>query len=77
MKSNFKGRIQCSEAETSYQTLLDLNPVEYFGEIPLKWETGWDSVDTGDMTPEQYYSWVEFVFKNDVSKMLHKLSETF
>ena len=56
-------------------TLLDLNPEEYFGEIPVKWETGWDSADAGLM--EQYYSWAEFVFKSDVSELLNALPDKF
>ena len=77
MTFNFKGSIQCYQSEASYEVLLEIDPEEYFGEPPLKWETGWDSADIGDMTPEQYYSWAEFVFKNDVSEKLYKLPEVF
>lgn len=75
MTYNFKGRIQCDEAGESYKTLLDLNPEKYFGERPVKWESGWDSADTGFM--EQYFSWAEFIFKSDVSERLNALPEKF
>jgi hypothetical protein len=75
MPSYFKGTIQCDQKEESYMTLLNLDPEKFFGEKPIKWETGWDSADTGFM--DQYYSWVKFVFKSDVSERLNTLPEKF
>jgi len=77
MKDKFKGSITCYEASESHTTLLEINPVQYFKEQPLKWVTGSDSADIGDGVGEQHYSWVEFSFKNDVSKKVLNLPDAF
>ena len=35
----------------TFHNLLEIDPDNYFGVKLLKWETGWNSVDTVDMTP--------------------------
>ena len=59
-----KGTIQLTQGAGSYTDLLEIDPEKYFGVVPIKWETGWDSADTGDMAPDQYFSWAEFAFKD-------------
>lgn len=67
------GIIQFTEGASSCNELLEIRPEEYFGVKPLKWETGWDSADTGDMTPEQNFSWAEFTFKGFIPSTIIKL----
>ena len=57
-----KGTIQLTQGAGSYTDLLEIDPEEYFGVVPIKWETGWDSADTGFI--DQNFSWAEFVFKD-------------
>ena len=69
-----KGVIQCTEGADSCNDLLEIRPEEYFGVKPLKWETGWDSADTGDMTPPQNFSWAGFAFEGFIPSSIIKLA---
>ena len=72
-----KGIIQCTEGAGSCNDLLEIRPEKYFGVKPLKWETGWDSADTGDMTPPQNFSWAEFAFEDFIPSSITKLPSDF
>ena len=72
-----KGGITCYEAFESYETLLKIRPESYFGQKPIKWETGWDSADTGDMSPSQNFSWAEFIFENLSPERIFQLEKDF
>lgn len=72
MALNIKGGIQCYGLY-----LLEIQPEKYLGVKPLKWETGWDSADTGDMTPDQPFSWAEFVFEGFIPTSIIKLPRDF
>jgi len=77
MTLNIKGIIQFTEGTGSCNDLLEIRPEEYFGVKPLKWETGWDSADTGDMTPPQNFSWAEFAFEGFIPSSITKLPSDF
>jgi len=67
-----KGLIQCYGLD-----LLELQPEKYFCVQPLKWETGSDSADTGDMTPDQDFSWAEFTVEGFIPSSIIKLPLEF
>lgn len=77
MALNIRGVILCTEGAGSCNDLLKIDPKKYFGVKPLKWETGRDSADTGDMTPDQPFSWAEFVFEGFIPSTITKLPLDF
>jgi len=42
--------------------LTEIDPSSVFGRSPIKWDAEWGSCDTGDMTPDQHFSFAEFVY---------------
>jgi hypothetical protein len=58
--------------------LLILESEKFFGEKPIKWVVGHDSVDIGGPYAScQNFTWVEFIFENDMSDKLNELTKKY
>jgi len=77
-KEAFIGIIQYCHTSNIENILEDLNPEEFFGEKPIKWELGTDSVDVGGpYGADQDFTWVKFTFKNDMTIRLNELKDKY
>ncbi len=77
-KETFTGIIQYCHISNLENFLADIDPEEIFGEKPIKWEIGTDSVDVGgNYGQDQDFTWVKFAFKNDMTIRLNELKDKY
>lgn len=60
----------CDHVDGWQWNLTEIDPSSVFGRTPVEWHPEWDSCDTGDMTPDQKFSYADFVYRGPLPTKL-------